>query len=272
MKYDFPRASCCGACCTQFKHLTVSLEGLDVLEDVSMHLHCGEMTAIIGPNGAGKTTLFKALLRQIPYRGEITFSDATGTRVGKPRIGYVPQYLAAERLAPATVLDFFRAALSRVPAFLPPRKKEREAVLEALSRAGAEQLIDRRVGALSGGETQRVLLALALTPMPDLLLLDEPVSGMDAEGLAAFYHRLDMLRSEYDISILLISHDFSFVRRYADKAALIDRRLLAFGPPQEVFASETFRAVFPGVAIEEAVPDHHAHVDHPHLPGEGAKG
>ena len=81
-----------------------------------------------------------------------------------------------------------------------------------------------------------------------------------------------MLRSEYDISILLISHDFSFVRRYADKAALIDRRLLAFGPPQEVFASETFRAVFPGVAVEEAVPDHHAHVDHHHLHGEGAKG
>ena len=269
MKNDSLRTPC-GACCTQFKHLTVSLEGLDVLEDVSMHLHCGEMTAIIGPNGAGKTTLFKALLRQIPYRGEITFSDAEGTRVGKPRIGYVPQYLAAERLAPATVLDFFRAALSRAPAFLPPRRREREMILEALSRAGAEQLIDRRVGALSGGETQRVLLALALTPMPDLLMLDEPVSGMDAEGLAAFYHRLDMLRSEYDISILLISHDFSFVRRYADKAALIDRRLLAFGPPQEVFASETFRAVFPGVAVEDAAPDHHSHVDHHHHHGEGA--
>ena len=268
MKNDSLRTPC-GACCTQFKHLTVSLEGLDVLEDVSMHLHCGEMTAIIGPNGAGKTTLFKALLRQIPYRGEITFSDAEGTRVGKPRIGYVPQY-PAERLAPATVLDFFRAALSRAPAFLPPRRREREMILEALSRAGAEQLIDRRVGALSGGETQRVLLALALTPMPDLLMLDEPVSGMDAEGLAAFYHRLDMLRSEYDISILLISHDFSFVRRYADKAALIDRRLLAFGPPAEVFAGETFRAVFPGVAVEDAAPDHHSHVDHHHHHGEGA--
>ena len=259
-----------GAPVLDVRGLSIQFGGLKALQDLSFTIPEKTVFSIIGPNGAGKTTLFKALLRQIPYRGEITFSDAEGTRVGKPRIGYVPQYLAAERLAPATVLDFFRAALSRAPAFLPPRRREREMILEALSRAGAEQLIDRRVGALSGGETQRVLLALALTPMPDLLMLDEPVSGMDAEGLAAFYHRLDMLRSEYDISILLISHDFSFVRRYADKAALIDRRLLAFGPPAEVFAGETFRAVFPGVAVEDAAPDHHSHVDHHHHHGEGA--
>lgn len=240
----------CGACCTQFKHLTVTLEGFSVLEDISMHLHCGEMTAVIGPNGAGKTTLFQALLRQIPYRGEITFSNAEGSRVGMPRIGYVPQYLAAERLAPASVQDFFIAACSRFPAFLPPGKRRRKAIEKALERTGAQQLIDRRVGALSGGETQRVLLALALTPMPDLLLLDEPVSGMDAEGLMSFYRRLDGLRKEYDISILLSSHDFAFVRRYADKAALLDHRLLAFGSPDEVFAGETFAALFPGVAVE----------------------
>lgn len=244
MKYDFPRASCCGACCTQFKHLTVSLEGLDVLEDVSMHLHCGEMTAIIGPNGAGKTTLFKALLRQIPYRGEITFSDATGTRVGKPRIGYVPQYLAAERLAPATVLDFFRAALSRVPAFLPPRKKEREAVLEALSRAGAEQLIDRRVGALSGGELQRVLLALALEPMPNMLILDEPLSGVDVEGMALLMDMLDGIRKKFDLSILMTTHDFSMLEKYADRVVLLRERVLCEGTPEQVLNSDAFAEVF----------------------------
>ena len=105
----------CGACCTQFKKLTVSLDGLNILENISLHLHCGEMTAIIGPNGAGKTTLFKALLGQIPYSGEITFSDSEGLRTGTPRIGYVPQHLSVEPMAPITVLDFMCAAIFRRP-------------------------------------------------------------------------------------------------------------------------------------------------------------
>ncbi len=240
--------SACGACCTQFKHLTVSLEGLPVLEDVSLHLHCGELTAIIGPNGAGKTTLLKAILRQVPYTGEITFVDAEGARTGAPRIGYVPQHLSVDPLAPVTVLDFMGAALSRAPAFLSPSPGKRAAVREALARTGAEQLVGRRLGALSGGEAQRVLLALALTPRPDLLLLDEPVSGIDAEGLATFYHTIDALRRDLDISILMISHDFAFVRQYADRAVLLHHRVLAQGEPEHVLGGEAFGALFPGYA------------------------
>ncbi len=237
--------SACGACCTQFRHLTVRLEGLPVLEDVSLHLHCGEMTAIIGPNGAGKTTLFKAILRQVPYQGEIKFEDAAGKRRGNPRIGYVPQHLHADARSPVSVLDFVGAALSRAPAFWPPSGRRRARVREALEKTGAESLIDRRVGALSGGESQRVLLSLALSPMPDLLLLDEPVSGIDAEGLAAFYRTIDALRRDFDISILLISHDFSFVSRYADRAVLLHHRVLAHGAPDSVLQSDAFSALFP---------------------------
>ncbi|MCL1963785.1 MAG: metal ABC transporter ATP-binding protein [Firmicutes bacterium] len=244
--------SACAACCTQIRHVSVKLEGLPVLEDVSLHMHCGEMTAIIGPNGGGKTTLFKAILRQAPYQGEITFQDAAGGRVGRPRIGYVPQHLATEPLAPVTVLDFMGAALSRAPAFLPPGGRKRECVREALRKTGAEQLLNRRLGALSGGEAQRVLLALALSPMPNLLLLDEPVSGIDAEGLASFYHMIDALRRDLDITILLISHDFAFVRRYADRAVLLHHRVLAHGKPSEVFAGEAFAALFPGYAGRES--------------------
>jgi len=241
-------ATPCKACCTQVRHVSVRFEGLPVLEDVSLHLHCGEMTAIIGPNGGGKTTLFRAILRQAPYRGEITFQDAAGSRIGTPRIGYVPQHLAVDPLAPVTVLDFAGAALSRRPAFLPPGRRKRERVREALALTGAEQLMERRLGALSGGEAQRVLLALALAPTPNLLLLDEPVSGIDAEGLAAFYHTIDGLRRNLDISILLISHDFAFVRRYADCAVLLNHRVLAQGRPASVFAGEAFAALFPGYA------------------------
>lgn len=239
----------CGACCTQFKKLTVSLDGLNILENISLHLHCGEMTAIIGPNGAGKTTLFKALLGQIPYSGEITFSDSEGLRTGTPRIGYVPQHLSVEPMAPITVLDFMCAAIFRRPVFLPVTKKQRQQVSDALARTGAEGVIDRRLGALSGGETQRVLLALALTPIPDLLLLDEPVSGMDAEGLAAFYETVDSLRRDYDMSILLISHDFSFVHRYADRAVLLHHCVLSSGKPEHVFSSEAFQVLFPEVRL-----------------------
>ena len=251
MKHDSAKTAC-GACCTQLKNLTVKLEGLPVLEDVSLHLHCGDMTAIIGPNGAGKTTLFKAILRQVPYTGEITFANAAGSRIGTtPRIGYVPQNIAIERLAPVTVLDFLGAALSRSPAFLSPNQRTRTLAQDALQRTGADLLANRRLGALSGGELQRVLLALALAPIPDLLLLDEPVSGIDAEGLAAFYQLIDNIRRTYDVSILLISHDFAFVSRYADRAVLLHHRVLAHGSPDQVMQGEAFAALFPDYAAKE---------------------
>lgn len=247
MKHVNPHAAC-GACCTQLKRLSVRLGDMPVLEDISLHLHCGEMTAIIGPNGAGKTTLFKAILGEVTFQGEIRFEDAAGERIGRPRIGYVPQHLAVEPLAPVTVLDFVGAALSKAPAFLPPTGRKRALVEEALSVTGAEALLGRRLGALSGGEAQRVMLALALSPLPDLLLLDEPASGIDAEGLGVFYHTIDALRARFDLSILLISHDFAFVRRVADRAVLLRRRVLEQGSPRRVFASEAFSALFPGYA------------------------
>lgn len=245
MKHIAPQ-NACGACCTQISHVSVHLEGMPVLQDVSLHLHCGEMTAIIGPNGGGKTTLFRAILQQVPYQGSIVFTDATGSRMGNPRIGYVPQHLRVEPMAPVTVLDFMGAALSSGPSFLKPSRRKKELVLEALRRTGAEQLLDRRLGALSGGEAQRVLLALALCPMPDLLLLDEPVSGIDVEGLYTFYRMIDLLRRDYDISILLISHDFALIRRYADSAVLLHHRVLEHNMPSAVLEGAAFAQLFPG--------------------------
>ena len=241
----FSGQTACGACCTELRELTVMMDGYTVLENISLHLHCGEMTAIIGPNGAGKTTLFRAVLQHVPYHGEIRFTDAEGKRIGKPRIGYVPQHLSADPLAPATVLDFLGAALYPSPAFLPPSKKKRAHIANAMAVIDAEGLLDHRLGALSGGEAQRVMLALALASDPDLLLLDEPASGIDAEGLTAFYGVLDALRRSLDISILIISHDFTLVRRHADRAVLLNRVVLAQGSPEQVLHSPEFLAVFP---------------------------
>ncbi|MEG0768056.1 MAG: ATP-binding cassette domain-containing protein, partial [Clostridia bacterium] len=135
----------CGACCTKVSGLQVTLEGTCVLRDIALHVHCGELTAIIGPNGAGKTTLFKALLGQIPYQGTIAFCDAKDGGARTPRIGYVPQYLELDRMAPVSVLDFFIACTARRPAFFPPTSSQRVKIRAALARTGAEMLLDRRM-------------------------------------------------------------------------------------------------------------------------------
>ncbi|MFM8718216.1 MAG: metal ABC transporter ATP-binding protein, partial [Chthoniobacterales bacterium] len=169
----------CGECCTTMKGVGVRYRGAPVLEAIDLHLHCGELTAVIGENGAGKTTLIKCLLGEIPHSGEVHFLDAAHRRPDSPVIGYVPQHSSFDKDAPVSVLDLFAASLAERPACLGVSKSVREAALEGLHRTGAEDLIDRRVGTLSGGELQRVLLGLALTPIPNILVLDEPMSGVD---------------------------------------------------------------------------------------------
>ncbi|MDR1570215.1 MAG: ATP-binding cassette domain-containing protein [Oscillospiraceae bacterium] len=245
-----PARNACGACCLKTEGLTVTRDDLTILKDVNLHVHCGELTAIIGPNGAGKTTLFEALLGMSPHEGKIIYTDAHTGQERTPRFGYVPQSLNMERLAPITVMDFLSADRTRRPVFLKPSSAQRDAVLAELARVGAHALADRRIGALSGGEAQRVMLSLALVPPPDLLLLDEPVSGMDASGLEKFYGVADELRRSLDMSVLLITHDFGMVRRYADRVILLDQTILAQGTAAEVFAGAAFRAAFPGVRPE----------------------
>ncbi len=147
-------------------------------------MHCGQIVALIGPNGAGKSTLIHAILGQQAYTGSITFHGPDG-REQKLRIGYVPQSPNFAKGDPISVLDLFCCCIGKRPAFLRPRAAMREKVLQCLSNVDAESLIDRRVGALSGGELQRVLLALALEPMPNMLILDEPLSGVDVGGHGA---------------------------------------------------------------------------------------
>ena len=120
----------------------------------------------------------------------------------------------------------------------------RESILECLDRVHATDLIDKRIGTLSGGELQRVLLALALEPLPNILILDEPLSGVDVEGQTGLMDMLDEIRKTYDLSILMTTHDFSMLSRYADKVVLFDHKLICKGTPEEVLNSDDFRRVF----------------------------
>ncbi len=237
--------------CLKIEHISVTMGDHAILSDVSLHAHCGELTVLIGRNGAGKSTLIRAILDEIPHQGAVHFSGHDAPSRGKLRIGYVPQSLNVDKGSPATVLDMAVSLTSRWPAFLPPRKKTVEALTAHLDRFSAADLLHKPVGRLSGGELQRVLLAVATLPKPDLLVLDEPVSGVDDAGLQLFYGLIDRLRAE-DMVILLISHDLDYVRRAADQVVLLDQAVLAAGTPAEVFGSEPFARIFPEKARKEA--------------------
>ena len=234
---------CAHFCCTKIEDFGVSFGTFEVFSHVNLHFHCGELTAIIGANGAGKSTLLRALLGEVAHTGSLRFVDAEDRHI-RPVIGYVPQYLRLDLTAPTTVLDLFMACVTTRPVWLFPARRYRARVTEKLARVRAEHLIDRRLGALSGGELQRVLLALALDPMPNLLLLDEPVSGVDQSGLALFYDIVGQLRAQEDLAILLISHDLGMVARHADKVVLMDHGIAAARTSSEVFASPHMERIF----------------------------
>ena len=243
MKLDIHGGSCGHSCCLRVENVSVRIGTDAILKDVNLHVHCGEMVALIGPNGAGKSTFLKAILGQREFEGIIAFSEP-GKRSKKPRIGYVPQSPAFDPSDPVSVADLFACCMSKRPAFLGLAKPMRATVLECLERVHGEDLIDKRVGTLSGGELQRVLLALALEPMPNILILDEPLSGVDVEGMVTLMDMLDEIRETYDLSILMTTHDFSMLPRYADQVVLIDHGIKIQGTPEAVLASEAFHQAF----------------------------
>lgn len=235
----------CGQCCTHVDNISVTLDRHPIIEDVSLHLHCGELTAVVGPNGAGKSTFLRALLGEVPHTGSIHFLPVFGPgREDAPAIGYVPQGLGFDRFSPLSVCDLFAASVSRFPVALGSRKPVRQTALAALENVGAADLLDRKLGKLSGGELQRVLLALSLTPVPNLLLLDEPVSGIDLPGRELFYRTVSDLRHRFDLSILMVSHDLAGITPVSDRIVFLDRRVVCVGSPKDVLANPEFRHAF----------------------------
>lgn len=251
-------SDCQKLCCTKIEDFSVKIGRLTIFDHVNIHIHCGQLTALIGPNGAGKSTLLKAILGEVPHAGKLHYVDAKGKHTGHPVIGYVPQYLRFDVSSPTSVMDIFMACLTRRPVWLCSAKSLRPRVLKSLERVRAAHLIDRRLGALSGGELQRVLLALALDPMPDLLLLDEPVSGVDQNGLELFYEIVADLREKEDMAIILISHDLNMVAKHADQVVLMNKGVVMSGTPEEVFADRRTKKIFgmlAGKSAQEAAAD-----------------
>ncbi len=191
------------------KDLSVKFDGHTVINGLSFDVTRDSTIAVIGPNGSGKTVLFKSLLGLIPYGGGVVWAKDA-------KIGYVPQKLAVESDLPITVMEFLRLK--------EPDMAKITSILEVVGfRKKAEhvhhdvRVLSTRLGSLSGGELQRILMAYALLGDPNVLLLDEPTAGVDLEGEETFYELFARLKKDADLTIIFISHDIEVVKTYSDK-------------------------------------------------------
>jgi len=258
--------------------VSVHVGGRALLDQVSLEVAAGEIVTLIGPNGAGKTTLIRVLLG-------VLASDA-GTVERRPglHIGYVPQRFEADPVLPLTVARFLALGVKR-PA---PQALDR-----ALEETGIADLQSTPLHALSGGELQRALLARAVLRDPDLLILDEPVQGVDFSGQLDLYDLIGRLKREYRCGVLMVSHDLHIVMRATDRVVCINRHLCCAGQPEAVSRHPEYVSLFGPRAGELAVYTHehdhehdlaghvvhpdghahgHAHHDHHHHHNHGGGG
>jgi len=215
----------------------VSISGLWVcrgthplLENISLELQEGDFLGLIGPNGGGKSTLLKVMLGLIkPDRGEVRIFDRP-PREARGSVGYMPQKTLFDQSFPVRALDVvLMGRYSRAGLLRRYRQEDREAALAALDAVGMSGLADREIGALSGGEQQRVFVARSLVSNPRLLLLDEPTSGVDSAQQKEFYDLLCRLNHDKRIAIVLVSHDITAISKYVNKIACLNQRLYYHG-------------------------------------------
>ena len=229
--------------------LTVRHGGQTVLAGVDFAIAKGEIVTVVGPNGSGKSTLLKALI------GLEKAAEGQVTRAPGLRIGYVPQRLHLDPRLPMTVRRFLS---------LPARVSDADAAA-ALTRVGVPGLEARAMSALSGGQSQRVLLARALLARPEILILDEPTQGLDQPGVAAFYRLIEEVRGETGVAVLMVSHDLHVVMSATDRVVCLNGHVCCEGTPRVVSAAPEYRALFGlgtggALALYRHVHDH----DHDH--------
>ena len=236
-----------------FDHVSVTRNGLNILDHVNATIPRGSWTVLIGPNGAGKTTLLLALLGEINYRGRIELGGGKGLRVG-----YVPQKLNVDRGMPFTVAEFLAMGIQKRPLWLGISKAAKEEAAHLLEMVHASHIMKRRVGTLSGGEMQRVLLALALQQKPELLVLDEPSAGVDFEGGRLFCELLEDLRASHGFTQIMVSHDLGMVAHHATCVICLKRRIVAQGAPQDVLTGPVLQSLF-GMHMGLICAENHIH-------------
>ncbi len=226
--------------------LSISLGGRPVLENVDIAVSAGEIVTLIGPNGSGKSTLVKILL------GILAPDTGTIWRRKNLRIGYLPQNFPLSERIPLNVARFVNLTGNAA----------RGEIEKALDETGIAHLADRQASALSGGEFQRALLARAILRKPDLLVLDEPVQGVDFAGEARLYKLINQIRKRHGCGVLMVSHDLHLVMRGSDKVICLNRHVCCSGVPVEVAKHAEYARLFGPEAVDFAIYTHHH--DHAH--------
>jgi zinc transport system ATP-binding protein len=213
----------------ELDHVTIRREGRVVVDDISLEINAGTIHVVIGPNGAGKSTLLAAILGQTEFAGQIKLHFR-----GSGSVGYVPQSFVADRTLPITIAEFLALARQKWPVCFGVRPAARERIAAILARVGLPGMERRRLGELSGGELRRVLIGNAIDPAPELLLCDEPATGLDPAAIEQLDKVLCQLRDEHGTTVLMVSHDRAQVRRIANRVTLLNGKLVDTGQPAKV--------------------------------------
>lgn len=230
------------------ENVSVTLENEKILEGISFEVKEGDVVAIIGPNGAGKTVLLKSLLGMTPYGGTITWRPDAA-------VGYVPQRFQVEKHAPITVRELFLLHEKRF--LLAPREVDRR-IRESLRTVELpDSVMNERVGILSGGQMQRVLIAWALFDKPSVLLFDEPTAGIDIGGEETIYNLLHSLQDLFGITIILVSHELNVVFKYATSVLCINKKMICHGEPHVTLTPQQLEKLY-----GESTYYHHLHEYH----------
>ncbi|GAB3487473.1 zinc ABC transporter ATP-binding protein ZnuC [Marinomonas epiphytica] len=231
-----------------FEKVGVSFNEKPLLEQIDMAVKEGEIVTLIGPNGSGKSTLIRMLLGlQMPSEGQIT-------RASGLRIGYMPQKLHVDPTLPLTVKHFLALV----------RSGDKKQIVPTLEKLGIAHLLNSQVQFLSGGETQRVLLARALLNKPNLLVLDEPVQGVDVNGQVELYNLIESIRNELGCGVLMVSHDLHLVMAKTDTVVCINQHVCCSGSPQHVTGHPAYQALFGIPGADESIAIYAHRHDHVH--------
>lgn len=217
------------------ENLFVTFNGEPVLRDLSFSVKKGEALAVIGPNGAGKTVLFRALLGLLPFGGSVQWMEGV-------KIGYVPQKFLTDRTIPLTVEEFFLLKCGR---FWFPTKEFIDHLAHELTLVGlGKEVLSKPLGELSGGQLQRVIVSWALIDHPDVLLFDEPTTGIDVGAEETIYNIMHRLQDERGTTVILISHDLNVVYRYAQNVLCLNKDMVCFGSPADVLTPQELSKLY----------------------------
>lgn len=225
------------------ENLSVTLDRRRILQDATFEILEGECLAVIGPNGCGKTILLKSLLGIVPHDGKVVWRDGV-------TIGYVPQKIEADRSVPLDVRNLLASKAAVIGC-------GKDAIATAAARVGlSADLLSTQIGRLSGGQFQRALIALALLGSPDIVFFDEPTASIDEPGEEQIYDLIERLRRDLGLTAVIVSHDISFVSRYATRVLCLSRAGRCFGPPRGALTADVLAELFGTQSVYQ-------HVGHP---------